>query len=91
MFAIIGWCVFGLVIGSLSRYLVPGPDPMGWLATMFLGIAGSIGGGILGSLLSGGSIGEAEPAGSIGATLTAALILIGMRRWKRSRAAIRER
>lgn len=87
MFAIIGWCIFGLLVGGISRYLVPGPDPMGWLATMFLGIAGSIGGGILGSLLSGGTIGAAEPAGSIGATLTAILLLVGIRKWKANRVA----
>lgn len=36
----------GLVIGVLARFLLPGPDPIGWLRTILVGIAGSF----LGSL-----------------------------------------
>ncbi len=33
--------VVGLVVGALARLLLPGPDPMGVLGTILLGIAGS--------------------------------------------------
>lgn len=45
--AIVGWIVFGLIAGALARLLMPGRDPMGWLATIALGIAGSVVGGLI--------------------------------------------
>ena len=37
----------GLLIGALARLALPGPDPMGILATIGLGLAGSFVGGII--------------------------------------------
>jgi uncharacterized membrane protein YeaQ/YmgE (transglycosylase-associated protein family) len=45
--------VWGLVVGALARLALPGPDPMGILATIGLGLAGSLIGGILASLVLG--------------------------------------
>jgi uncharacterized membrane protein YeaQ/YmgE (transglycosylase-associated protein family) len=42
---IIGWIVIGLIAGAIARWLMPGPDPMGWLGTIVLGIVGSLVGG----------------------------------------------
>ena len=44
---IISWAVFGLVIGLIARLLYPGSQPMGFLATMFLGIVGAMVGGLI--------------------------------------------
>jgi uncharacterized membrane protein YeaQ/YmgE (transglycosylase-associated protein family) len=44
---IISWAVFGLVIGLVARMLYPGRQPMGFIATMILGIVGSLLGGFL--------------------------------------------
>jgi len=44
---IISWAVFGLVIGLIARLLYPGRQPMGFLATMALGILGSFMGGFI--------------------------------------------
>jgi uncharacterized membrane protein YeaQ/YmgE (transglycosylase-associated protein family) len=44
---IISWAVFGLVIGFVARLLYPGSQPMGFLATMALGILGSFVGGFI--------------------------------------------
>ena len=44
---IISWAVFGLVIGLIARLLYPGKQPMGFLATMALGIVGSFVGGFI--------------------------------------------
>lgn len=50
---IIWTIVVGLIVGAIGRLLVPGKDPMGWLATILLGIGGAIVGSFLGSLLDG--------------------------------------
>ena len=47
----------GLIIGALARLVLPGPDPMSWLATIGYGIAGSIVGGIVGRMLGLGNLG----------------------------------
>jgi len=40
--------VVGLVIGALGRLVVPGRQPIGFLATLMAGLCGSIFGGFLG-------------------------------------------
>lgn len=45
------WALSGLVIGALARWALPGPDPMGWLATIGYGIGGSFLGGIVGRIV----------------------------------------
>jgi len=48
------WTILvGLVVGLIGRALVPGKDPMGWIATILLGIGGALLGSFLGSLLDG--------------------------------------
>ncbi len=57
MLYILGWLVFGLVVGLISKFLHPGEDPVGFIPTVGIGIAGSfIGGGVqwLVNLGSGG-------------------------------------
>ena len=48
---IIWLVILGLVVGLIARLLVPGRQPMGWIATALLGIAGSYVGGTLGSVV----------------------------------------
>jgi len=43
--------VSGLIIGGLARWIMPGPDPMSIGKTILLGIAGSIVGGLIATLL----------------------------------------
>ncbi|MEE6138294.1 GlsB/YeaQ/YmgE family stress response membrane protein [Mycobacterium sp. 050128] len=43
--------VLGLIVGLVARLLVPGKQPMGWVATALLGIVGSYVGGTLGSIV----------------------------------------
>lgn len=45
MFEIIGWLIFGLIVGAIARFLTPGRDQMGCLATSILGVVGSVLGG----------------------------------------------
>ncbi|HTU98942.1 MAG TPA: hypothetical protein VMF13_00270, partial [Luteitalea sp.] len=42
---ILGWIIFGLVIGALAKLVMPGRDPGGIIVTMLLGIVGSLLGG----------------------------------------------
>jgi len=54
LFEFIVWLVItGLVIGGLARLALPGPDPMGIGATILIGLAGSLLGGIVTSLIAG--------------------------------------
>lgn len=48
---IIGIIVLGLIVGLIARLIVPGRQPMGWIATALLGIVGAYVGGTLGSLV----------------------------------------
>jgi uncharacterized membrane protein YeaQ/YmgE (transglycosylase-associated protein family) len=43
--------VSGLVVGALARWLLPGPDPMSWPATLGFGIGGSLLGGLVGRVI----------------------------------------
>jgi len=79
MTALIGWIVFGAVVGLLARLLMPGRDPMGCALTIVLGIVGSIlGGFLLGMLIAGRGT---DPAGWIGSILGALLLLWLYRRY----------
>ena len=81
---ILGWILFGLVVGALAKLVMPGRDPGGIIVTILLGIAGALLGGFLGQAL--GLYGEGEGAGFImsflGAVGLLALyrVMIGRRR-----------
>ncbi len=72
---IIGWIVFGLIVGAIARFLMPGQQPMGCVLTTLLGIAGAFVGGYIGTMIAGKPIDLAEPSGWIGAVLGALLLL----------------
>ena len=62
---IIGFIIFGLVIGLLARAIYPGRQNMGWLSTAVLGMIGSLVGGLIGHAIWGGN---SAPDGSWGFT-----------------------
>ena len=47
MFGILGWIVFGLIVGVIAKLLMPGKDPGGIIVTMLLGIIGAVLGGFV--------------------------------------------
>ena len=53
MFAILGWIVFGLVVGVIAKAIMPGRDPGGCIITIVIGIVGSLVGGFIGRALFG--------------------------------------
>jgi len=72
---LIVFLIVGLIAGFIARALVPGPDPMGWLGTMILGIVGSFVGGTLAALLFGGTL-DVSPTGLIGSVIGAIVVLL---------------
>jgi uncharacterized membrane protein YeaQ/YmgE (transglycosylase-associated protein family) len=78
MLTILGWILFGLIVGLLAKLVMPGHDPGGVVMTTALGIVGAMLGGLLGRLL--GFYQAGEGAGYIMATLGAVLILFVYRR-----------
>jgi uncharacterized membrane protein YeaQ/YmgE (transglycosylase-associated protein family) len=70
--------VVGIVAGYLARLLVPGRDPMSFVQTALLGIAGSFIGGFLGYVLFGEDFndGALQPAGFIGSIIGAIIALL---------------
>jgi len=75
--AILGFLVFGLVVGALARLIKPGRQHLGILGTLVLGVLGSLIGGIVASALGTGDIFELNILGAIVAII-AAVLLIGV-------------
>jgi uncharacterized membrane protein YeaQ/YmgE (transglycosylase-associated protein family) len=73
---LIGFIVAGLVIGALARLIKPGKQRLSILATLLLGLAGSVIGGLAANLLGTGGIFELNVLGFIIAVV-AAVLLIG--------------
>jgi uncharacterized membrane protein YeaQ/YmgE (transglycosylase-associated protein family) len=71
--SILGWVVFGLVVGVVAKLLMPGRDPGGMIVTTLLGIGGALVGGFLGHLL--GWYAEGDPVGFIMAVMGSVLVL----------------
>ena len=73
MLAILGWILFGLIVGAIAKLVMPGRDPGGLAITIVLGIVGALVGGFIGRLL--GLYQRSESAGFIMATIGAVVVL----------------
>ena len=71
-----GFIIAGLIIGALARLVKPGKQNLGVIATLLLGLVGSVIGGVVANLLGTGSIFELNVLGFIVAVI-AAVLLIG--------------
>lgn len=71
--SILGWILFGFVVGLLARAIIPGRDPLGLIGTSVLGIFGALLGGWLGQAL--GWYGPDDGAGFVSATVGAVVVL----------------
>jgi uncharacterized membrane protein YeaQ/YmgE (transglycosylase-associated protein family) len=74
MFGVIGWIVFGLIVGAVAKLLMPGRDPGGIIVTMLLGVVGAVLGGYVGRAL--GFYGPDEGAGFVMSLLGAIVVLL---------------
>ena len=70
---ILMWIVFGLVVGIVAKFIMPGQDPGGIIMTICLGIGGAVLGGWLGRVV--GLYRPGEAAGFIMAVVGAIVIL----------------
>jgi uncharacterized membrane protein YeaQ/YmgE (transglycosylase-associated protein family) len=74
MFGILGWIVFGLVVGVIAKLLMPGRDPGGFIVTTLLGIVGAVLGGYAGRAL--GLYGPNDSAGIFMSIFGAIVVLL---------------
>ena len=81
---IVAWVVFGLIVGVIAKFIMPGKDPGGLIITILLGIAGALVGGFLGRVL--GFYGPNETAGYLMSIAGALLLLFIYRKVKPSTA-----
>ncbi len=76
----IGFVVFGLVVGIIARLIVPGHQELSLLMTVLLGVIGSVVGGLVANALGTGDVLELNFVGSVVAILASVvLIVIGER------------
>lgn len=75
--SILGWIVFGLVVGVVAKFLMPGRDPGGFVITVILGIVGAVVGGFVGRTL--GWYGPGDPVGFVMALVGAVILLVAYR------------
>ena len=72
----VGFLVAGLIIGALARLIKPGKQNLSILATLGLGVVGSLIGGTIAWWLGTGSIWELDFLGFVLAVV-AAVLLVG--------------
>lgn len=79
MLALLSWIFFGVIVGAIAKFLMPGRDPGGFLVTMGIGIAGALIGGFLARLV--GWYGPQQQAGYLMSIGGAILLLWLYRRF----------
>ncbi len=86
---IIGFIVFGFIIGLIARAIVPGKQSMGLIMTAVLGMVGSVIGGLVSSALFHQEVGGLHGAGFLGSLIGAVVVLlIAMKTMGGRRAAV---
>jgi uncharacterized membrane protein YeaQ/YmgE (transglycosylase-associated protein family) len=73
---IISWIFFGLIVGVLAKWIMPGKDPGGIAVTALIGIAGALIGGFLASNIGLGTV-TGFNLGSLAIAVVGALLLLG--------------
>ncbi len=73
MFGVLGWMLFGLVVGAIAKLVMPGRDPGGIIVTMLIGIVGALLGGYIGQAV--GWYGPQDGAGFLMSLLGAIILL----------------
>jgi uncharacterized membrane protein YeaQ/YmgE (transglycosylase-associated protein family) len=73
MFGVLGWILFGLIVGVLAKLVMPGRDPGGFLVTIAIGIVGALIGGVIGRAL--GFYGPQQGAGWV-MSIVGAIVLL---------------
>ena len=56
MMGFLTWVVLGLIVGILTKWIMPGKDGGGFFMTVILGVVGAMVGGYVGTLLGMGTV-----------------------------------
>jgi uncharacterized membrane protein YeaQ/YmgE (transglycosylase-associated protein family) len=73
---ILAWILFGLIAGTIAKFIMPGKDPGGCLGTVMIGILGAVIGGFVGNeVLDIGTVTGFNPR-SFGIAILGAIILL---------------
>ena len=76
----IGAIILGIVAGFVARALMPGKDPMGFLATILLGLAGAVVGFLIFTELLGIGDNDVFDLGGLIGAIIGVMILLGIYR-----------
>lgn len=87
MLNFIWWLIIGLIAGALARLIMPGRDPMGIIATILLGILGSVIGGLVSWAIWGSDTRGFQPAGFL-LSILGAIVVLWIWRMTRSRSTV---
>jgi uncharacterized membrane protein YeaQ/YmgE (transglycosylase-associated protein family) len=71
---ILVFLLFGLVVGTIARFIVPGREPGGWVTSMMIGVGGAVVGAYFGRVV--GLYQEGEPAGFVMSLLAAISMVV---------------
>jgi uncharacterized membrane protein YeaQ/YmgE (transglycosylase-associated protein family) len=69
------WIILGAIAGVISKWIMPGDDPGGFIVTKLLGIAGALIGGFIASAIGLGGV-EGLTIGSIIIAILGAILLL---------------
>ena len=72
----IGFIVFGLVVGVLARVIVPGKQQLTLATTVLLGLVGSVVGGLVANALGTGDLLELNLLGAVVAILASVVLIV---------------
>lgn len=75
MIGVISWFLFGLIVGGVAKFFMPGVQNMGCLMTVLLGVVGSFVGGGISALIFGRVNEQINPAGWIMSIVGALIVL----------------
>ncbi|HWF87975.1 MAG TPA: GlsB/YeaQ/YmgE family stress response membrane protein [Pyrinomonadaceae bacterium] len=87
MINFIWWIIIGLIAGALARLIMPGRDPMGIVATIVLGIVGSLVGGLVSLAIWRNEGTGFHPAGLL-LSILGAIVVLWIWRIARSRSTV---
>ena len=76
---LLSWIILGLLVGAAAKFVVPGKDPGGCLATIVIGMAGAVIGGFVGAQLGLGGVDGFDIKSLFLATGGSILLLLGYR------------
>ncbi|HEX5601488.1 MAG TPA: GlsB/YeaQ/YmgE family stress response membrane protein [Pyrinomonadaceae bacterium] len=88
MLNILSWIVVGLIAGALARLIMPGRDPMGIIATIVLGIIGSLIGGFVSMAIWRNNDSSAFQGSGLLLSILGAIVVLWIYRMVKSRNTV---